>query len=384
MGDINFNYYYGKEADQFSFYRVPRLLIKDEHFKGLSSDAKLLYGLMLDRMSMSMKNEWFDDQNRAYIIYTLDNVMDDLGCGKDKAVKVLKELDDKTGIGLIEKVRQGLGKPDIIYVKNFCISDDAKSEGKGNREKTEVQKSEKPTSGNDLNHEENDDNPIKIIENPRKDSENHKNDDENWTECEERHDKTTPEVGKAEFQKSEKPTSRLLKNSIQEVGKADTNYNNNNYMDLSNNNHNQINLIYPSKEKEGQMDRMSDVRIYMEIIKENICYDDYMRTARKDRRELFEEVYNTIVDIVCVQRENVRIDKIDYPYELVKSRFLKLNSYHVDYVIGKISKRLNRIENMRGYMISTLYNATTTMNIETTQEVEYDLHGGGMYEKSVI
>ena len=72
MGDtINFDYYYGIEAEQFSFYRVPRLLIKDERFKGLSSDAKLLYGLMLDRMSLSMKNGWLDDENRAYIIYTV-------------------------------------------------------------------------------------------------------------------------------------------------------------------------------------------------------------------------------------------------------------------------------------------------------------------------
>lgn len=68
MGDtINFDYYYGIEAEQFSFYRVPRLLIKDERFKGLSSDAKLLYGLMLDRMSLSMKNGWLDDENLSLI-----------------------------------------------------------------------------------------------------------------------------------------------------------------------------------------------------------------------------------------------------------------------------------------------------------------------------
>lgn len=87
MGEIlQLDYYYGIEAEQFSFYRVPRLLIKDERFKKLSSDAKLLYGLMLDRMSLSMKNEWFDDENRAYIIYTIDSIMEDLGCAKEKAV----------------------------------------------------------------------------------------------------------------------------------------------------------------------------------------------------------------------------------------------------------------------------------------------------------
>ena len=121
MGEIlQLDYYYGIEAEQFSFYRVPRLLIKDERFKKLSSDAKLLYGLMLDRMSLSMKNEWFDDENRAYIIYTIDSIMEDLGCAKEKAVKVLAELDSVKGIGLVEKVRRGLGKPDIIYVKNFA------------------------------------------------------------------------------------------------------------------------------------------------------------------------------------------------------------------------------------------------------------------------
>ena len=119
-GMLQLDYYYGIEAEQFSFYRVPRLLIKDERFKKLSSDAKLLYGLMLDRMSLSMKNEWFDEDNRAYIIYTIDSIMEDLGCGKEKAVKVLAELDSVKGIGLVEKVRRGLGKPDIIYVKNFA------------------------------------------------------------------------------------------------------------------------------------------------------------------------------------------------------------------------------------------------------------------------
>ena len=116
---LKFDYYYGAEAEQFSFYRVPRLLIKDERFKGLSSDAKLLYGLMLDRMSLSMKNGWFDDENRAYIHYTVENIMEDLGCARATCAKIIAELDSKKGIGLIEKKRQGLGKPDIIYVKNF-------------------------------------------------------------------------------------------------------------------------------------------------------------------------------------------------------------------------------------------------------------------------
>ena len=118
---VTFDYYYGLEAEQYSFYRVPRLLIKDKRFKGLSSDAKLLYGLMLDRLSLSRKNGWFDENNRAYIYYTVESIMEDLGCAKATCIKILAELDSKKGIGLIERKRQGLGRPDIIYVKNFVI-----------------------------------------------------------------------------------------------------------------------------------------------------------------------------------------------------------------------------------------------------------------------
>ncbi len=115
-----FDYYYGTEAEQFAFYQVPRLLVKDARFKGLSSDAKLLYGLMLDRLGLSMKNGWLDSVGRAYIYYKADEIMEDLGCSGYTCTKVLAELDGRKGIGLIERKRQGLGKPDIIYVKNFA------------------------------------------------------------------------------------------------------------------------------------------------------------------------------------------------------------------------------------------------------------------------
>ena len=104
-----FDYYYGTEAEQFLFFRIPRVLIQDPRFKQVSTDAKLLYGLMLDRMSLSMKNGWLDEENRVYIIYTLENIMEDLNCGKDKGVKILAELDTVKGIGLIERKKRGLG-----------------------------------------------------------------------------------------------------------------------------------------------------------------------------------------------------------------------------------------------------------------------------------
>ena len=71
---MTFNYFYGTEADQFSFYRIPKALFTDSYFKDLSSDAKILYGLMLDRMSLSIKNQWFDDKNRAYIYFSIEDM----------------------------------------------------------------------------------------------------------------------------------------------------------------------------------------------------------------------------------------------------------------------------------------------------------------------
>ena len=117
---LSFPYYHGYEGEQFSFYRIPKLLMTSEHFRKLSTDAKLLYGLMLDRMSLSMKNHWLDDQGRVYIFFPVEEVMQILHCKSEKATKLLAELDSKKGIGLIERVRQGQGKSSIIYIKNFA------------------------------------------------------------------------------------------------------------------------------------------------------------------------------------------------------------------------------------------------------------------------
>ena len=127
---------------------------------------------MLDRMSLSIKNGWIDDENRAYIIYTIEQISEDLGCGRDKGIKVMAELDDRKGIGLIEKVRRGLGKPDIIYVKNFAslsqdyTNNDLNNEGKNDTSDDKIEEKEPA-------------NPCKFTE-----------------------------VGKSDFKKSGKPTSR--------------------------------------------------------------------------------------------------------------------------------------------------------------------------------
>ena len=311
MGDtINFDYYYGIEAEQFSFYRVPRLLIKDERFKGLSSDAKLLYGLMLDRMSLSMKNGWLDDESRAYIIYTVDAIMEDLGCAKATCIKIMKELDTENGIGLIEKKRRGLGKPDIIYVKNFSTITDAKTEEKADNA-----------------------------------------------------DKST------------------------EVQKADsiyTNYNqtNQSYTDISYTN--PINQSGNESKSEKRIDLMDDVNAYIELIKDNIEYEHHMKYDDWQNKALYEELFEVICEVVCVKRTTIRIAGEDYPYELVKSKFLKLNSGHLEYVIGCMHDTNTKITNIKAYMVTALYNAPSTINHYYQQEVQHDMYGGGWHEKGIV
>ena len=118
------DYFYGEESEQFSYFRIPRLLVRSKKFKTLSTDAKLLYGLMLDRMGLSAKHGWYDELGRVYIYYTLDEIQTDLMCGHNKAVRLLAELDTgKDGFGLIERVKQGQGRPAKIYVKKFTTTD---------------------------------------------------------------------------------------------------------------------------------------------------------------------------------------------------------------------------------------------------------------------
>ena len=119
---LDFPYYYGHQAEQYAFYRIPKLLVSDDRFRFISTDAKLLYGLMLDRMSLSLKNGWLDSDNRVYIFFPVEEVMEVLNCKSEKATKLLAELDSKKGIGLIERVRQGQGKPSLVYVKNFAAA----------------------------------------------------------------------------------------------------------------------------------------------------------------------------------------------------------------------------------------------------------------------
>ena len=108
------DYFYGQSGELFSYFRIPKVLFQDSRFRHLSTDARTLYGILLDRMSLSVKNGWLDEQGRVYIIYTVREVQESLCCGEHKAVKLFRELEQ---LDLIERKRRGLGRPSLIYVK---------------------------------------------------------------------------------------------------------------------------------------------------------------------------------------------------------------------------------------------------------------------------
>ena len=126
---MQYDYFYGVQAEQFTFYRIPKVLFTDNQFKDLSTDAKVLYGILLDRMSLSLKNQWLDAQNKVYIIFTVEEIMDALNCANQKATRLMVELEKQAG--LIERKRQGLGRPNLIYVKNFAATINNKNCEKG-------------------------------------------------------------------------------------------------------------------------------------------------------------------------------------------------------------------------------------------------------------
>ena len=133
---LEFDYFYKRDLERFQFFMLPKILVTGEQFKTISSDAKILYACLFDRISLSAKNDWLDKEGRIYIIFTIEEIMKTINRSRPTAVKALDELDKNTrGIGLIERKRLGFGKPNIIYVKDFTSYEGEKLENQTSRSK---------------------------------------------------------------------------------------------------------------------------------------------------------------------------------------------------------------------------------------------------------
>ena len=306
---MSFDYFYGPDdAEQYSFYRIPKRLITGDEFQETSTEAKLLYGLMLDRLQLSIRNQWLDSLNRVYIIYTVEDIMADLHCGNQKACKLLSELENKTG--LIKRKRQGLGKPSLIYVLKFSTSC------------------------------------------PQNDSESH-------------------------FKTCENHTSGDVKNTSLDMWKS-----HGNNTDFNKPEYNKTNPIYPGQASakitvsvDGMgRDEMDERRSYERYFREHLYIDDLKQSYPYDHGRI-DEILELLVDTVCSTAKTIRCAGEDRPAEVVKSRFMKLDYGHIQYVLDCIHDNTTDIRNIKAYMLTTLYNAPITIDHYYQAKVNHDLYG---------
>ena len=244
-----------------------------------------------------------------------------------------------------------MGKPDIIYVKNFASPE-------GNVDKKEAVNTDKITEvgKSDFSKSENQTFRSQKI--------------------------GLQEVGRSDLKKSENQTFRSSEIETQEVGESNPNYTKYNKTDLNHIEESYINPIIQSGSEKN--DVIDDVQKCIELIKENISYNHHMKYDSYGEKELYDELFQVICEVVCVRRPTIRIAGEEYPYELVKSRFLKLESSHLEYVIECMKNTATKITNIKAYMITALYNATTTINHFYQQEVNHDMYGGGWCKKDII
>lgn len=303
---MSFEYFYGGQSESFSFYRIPRQLITGSEFRHLSTEAKLLYGLLLDRMGLSAQNGWYDDFGRVYIYYTVEEIMEDLCCGHGKAGKMLAELDTDKGIGLIERKKQGQGKPTMIYVKQFVDCS----------QREQCRRSRPPKMSSQENRK--------------------------------------TELQTAENQRSGQPVSVAPDSRFSEAIYTDKNKTENSYIDPS------IALSGDGEMEETDIEEIVREQIDFPFLAEHYPYDDP------------ECILHLICDILSSGAKTFRIGNDTIPAAKVQDRFRKLTAEHIAYVLDCMKETTSKIWNIRGYLLTALYNAPLTIGPYYAAAVRHD------------
>lgn len=337
---MRFEYFYGGQSESFSFYRIPRQLVTGAEFRHLSTDAKLLYGMMLDRMGLSARNGWYDELDRVYIYYTVDEIMEDLCCGHNKAVRLLAELDTVKGVGLIERKKQGQGKPTIIYVRQFVEA--------AHRGKSELPRLPKTGSA---------------------------------------------EASKGEAKASQNDTPRLPENGSADYPKREANYtdknqNENSYTDPSivrkplNGSHcreRQCSEIQGLSSSQTRTQPQSALGFAFENESYEACLEelkeqiDYPLLAENYPYDDPECILQLICDVLCSTTTGMKIGGETIPTAKVKARFQKLRFEHISYVLDSLNKTTSDIKNIRAYLLTALYNAPLTIDPYYSAAVRHDM-----------
>ena len=285
---MTLDYFYGQAGELFSFFRIPKALFQEQRFQNLSTDAKTLYGILLDRMSLSVKNEWFDKKGRVFIIFTIEDVKRTLRCADNKATRLLRELEK---FGLIERKRRGQGKPCLVYVKNF--SAESSKESVKNRDNDD-------SCGSKIACQD----PVK---------------------------------------------SRGIKKKENKTEMNNTN---------------------PILSDESE--KMKNRELLEEYFSHSLEIDLLLRLYPDDEDTLYQ-IVNLLVDTCATNRKLLHIAGDDKPAEVVRSRFMKLNADHIRFVLKCLAENSSPIRNMKQYLLASLYNAPTTMQLSYQNQTNHDL-----------
>ena len=383
---MTFDYYYGAQAEQFNFIRIPKSMIVDPMFADLSVNAKLLYGVLLDRMNLSMKNRWFDSENRVYIIYQISEIMEDFNFSKKTAVRYLNELED---FGLVEKKRRGLGLPSLLYVKNFVVLQDHSE-----------------PDDTDFDDETEDDSLSENMENFGSVAQETSRGVETYTsrsvdmETSKGVEQETLRGAVIYTSKSvdvetskgvRQVTSGGVKSTLQEVTEKEplisktnssntninnTNSNNTNFNNTKPNNTNESNTILSNLAVKQAIDKMgkeeSDFDKYKKMVKENIDYDVLVERHYIEK-SIIDGMVNLIVETMISENDYIVISSTKFPKETVKSRFSKLDISHIEYVLECMNHNTTKIKNIKKYLLAALYNAPTTIDSYYKARVQHDM-----------
>ena len=285
---MTLDYFYGQAGELFSFYRIPKALFQERRFQDLSTDAKTLYGILLDRMSLSAQNGWLDEQGRVFIIFTIEDVKRSLCCADNKATKLLRELEE---FDLIERKRRGLGRPSLVYVKNFSA-----------------------------------------------------------------------DSSKTRFQNRENHESGSFKSASQDPAKPRCN--------KTDKNNTEMNETYPFNSEET--DGMGQREQLEEYFSQSLEVELLLRLCPDDE-DIIYQIVDLLVDTCATKRKMLRIAGDDRPAEVVRSRFMKLNADHIRFVLKCLAENSSPIRNMKQYLLASLYNAPTTMQLSYQNQTNHDL-----------
>lgn len=311
-----FDYFNAGSAQKYQFYRIPKILITGDQYSRVSVEAKLLYGLMLDRLSLSQKNGWIDEEGHVYIIYSVKDIQEDLHCGNKKVASLLEELDS---INLIKRKRRGLGLPSLIFPLDFSTDiPDAPDDDSLNSDYPDSEpliESEVPESGSTGGH----------------------------------------------FLKCQNDTSGDVETTLLEVSKRHANKTNMSKTELNNN-------IYPpslpksepeTDDKAGGQDlERKDYRNY--FVKRFDVPD--LRNEIPEYANLIDQIVDLCVDVVSGTARSYRVNHEEVSADIVKARFMKLEKTHLRYVLDFMSTYKEKVRSLRNFLITLLFNAPVMMD----------------------